>query len=84
MTPRDLKMMYLKDTGKSIYGIEYRDMANADDLFEYIHWLEERLIESNKLEKTFYNVLSNTDRALQLVRDITGAEEVLEKYKPKK
>jgi hypothetical protein len=83
MTNRDLKMLYLKDTGKSIYGIEYRDMANADDLFEYVHWLEEKILAAEEQAKVINKVISDTDEALKLLGSITNIE-LSNNYKPKK
>lgn len=67
MTNRDLKVAYLKDTGRSIYNIEYKDMADVDVLLEYIDWLEKKVIDFDEYMKLVREVDKNTNEALKLL-----------------
>jgi hypothetical protein len=68
MTSRDLKIMFLKDTGKRMYNPDWID--DPDKFLEYIAWLEERIIALNDVLKTVSEVAKNTTKALRLLGDV--------------
>jgi hypothetical protein len=63
MTSKDLKIVYLKDTGKAMYNHEIRPV---EQLLEYIEWLEEKVLILNDQLKVINEITENTTKVLKL------------------
>jgi hypothetical protein len=73
MTSKDLKVAYLRDTGKQMYN---HDIRPVEELLEYIDWLEEKIIDFDKYMKLVREVDKNTNEALSaLERHAKGLDE---------